>query len=105
MPQRLLAVLMFLVAFLSCRDGPAALVGPARESLILPPDVVVSQQAIQKVTSILEDPFVHELVQNVDDRGTVSRLRNSVLNVSGTATDDQRLALHNAFITAQMEMT
>lgn len=105
MHQRTVTVVPLLLALLACRDGPSAPVGPVQQHLApSAPGFAASRQAVQHVTDMLDDPFVQQLVRDVDDRGTVSRLRHLLRDGADTATDDQRLTLHRALATAQDAM-
>ncbi len=93
MPRRILAVSALLTVLVSCGDSPTVPTATVHEGA--PPDLLVSTDALTTISDLLDDPLVHVLVESVQDRDTVQRLRRMLQHVSLGA------AQGNAFIVYQ----
>ncbi len=65
MSRSVLAAWAVLVVLVACRDGPTQVAAPAEASRAPQPDPIISVDALQAATDMLDDPFVRELMDRV----------------------------------------
>lgn len=102
MQRRILAVSALVAVLVSCGDSPTV---PAATVLDgAPPDLLVSTNALATISDLLDDPFVHVLVESVQDRGTVQRLRRMLQQVSLGAAQGNPFIVYQALTAPRNEV-
>ncbi len=91
MPRGILTVTALLAVSVACRDGPTL---PMEASLALQPDVTVPVDAVRTVVTLLDDPFVRELMDGARARTDV--LDGAVQDASYYGTPRHIIALSSA---------
>ena len=102
MPRRILAVSALLAVLVSCGDSPTVPAATVYEGA--PPDLLVSTNALTTISDLLDDPLVHVLVESVQDRGTVQRLRRMLQQVSLGAAQGNPLIVYQALTAPRNEV-
>ena len=103
MARQILAVTALLAVFVACRDGPAELAAPVEARVAPQPDVTVSVDAVRTVVNLLDDPFVHELMDMVGPRIGES-LHSAVRDPSVTEAEGGILALSRILTAARSQL-
>ena len=103
MPRRILAVSALLVVLVACRDGATELADPVQARTAPHPDAMVSVDALRTVTDLLDDPFVHELMDRVGPRIGES-LHSAVRDPSVTEAEGDILAQSRILTAARSQL-
>jgi hypothetical protein len=67
MPRRRLAVVALVVGVLACRDSPTAVPSAIADP---PTALTVAADALATIQYVIDDPFVHALVAQVQEPGS-----------------------------------
>ena len=105
MSPRILLGGALLAVLAGCRAAPTALDAVVEEGTAINRDVVVSADVLTTVLALLDDPFVHELVESVDDPSMAKSVRSVFLDMSAAATEGRTPALYGALMLAHRELT